>query len=81
MFDFLIPSEISPNHPQAYQSYFMFARALSKAIPNSIKSSNSTLVYKALQHVIPDYYGWMMLEHLLIHRALHIGDKADDLQK
>ena len=39
------------------------------------------MTYKALQHVIIDCDGWMMLEHLLTHCDPHIGGKADDIQK
>ena len=59
----------------------MFSRALSKSIPNPIKSYSSLLAYKVLQYVITENDDRTIMEYILIHSAPHIDGKEDDIQK
>ena len=77
-FDLMVPPESSTNLTHAYQTYLMFARALSKSIPNSTKIYAVPFAYKSLQYFTTHDDDWSMLEHFIIHRDPHLGGKVDD---
>ena len=81
MFEYPVPPETSKNIPHTYQGYLILSWMLAKDIPKSTMSSDATLAYKGLQHVITDDDGCMIMENILIYHAAHLGGKLDDLQK
>ena len=52
-----------------------------KAILNAILRPATPLAYKPPQHVIMEYYGTIILKHVLHKRAPHLSGKLEYLQK